>query len=140
VYLTLFLAILDRDARVLHYVNAGHHPQFVLREGGGIHAMRSTGLPIALFAGHGYRESRVELAAGDLLFFYTDGLVETENEAGEMFDAERLQALLVAEQGAGIDRVLERIENEVRAFRGGAEPFDDATMMALRVGGRNAEV
>jgi serine phosphatase RsbU (regulator of sigma subunit) len=135
VYLTLFLAILDSDARVLHYVNAGHNPQFVLRAGGGIRAMSSTGLPIALFAGHGYTESRVELAPGDLLFFYTDGLVETESESGEMFGAERLQALLVTEQAAGIDRVLERIENEVRAFRGSAEPFDDATMMALRVTG-----
>ncbi len=60
-------------------------------------------------------------------------LVETMSESGDMFESARLQDLLVAEPAAGIDRVLERIESEVRAFRGGAEPLDDATMMALRV-------
>jgi serine phosphatase RsbU (regulator of sigma subunit) len=133
VYVTLFIGILDRDARTLRYVNAGHHPQFVLRAGGGVERMSSTGLPIALFSGHQYTESRVSLQPGDLLFFYTDGLVETVNEAGDMFESTRLQDILVAEQAAGIDRVLERIETAVRAFRGGAEPLDDATMMALRV-------
>ena len=133
VYLTLFLAILEMDGRLLRYVNAGHNPQFLLRGGGGIEALGSTGMPIALYAGHGYTEARVALTAGDLLFFYTDGLVETENEQGDMFSTERLQTILAAEQTQGIDRVLHRVEEQVTAFRGQAEPFDDATMMALRI-------
>ena len=134
VYLTLFLGILDMDGRVLRYVNAGHNPQFVIRARGGIEALSSTGMPIALYAGHGYTEARVELRANDLLFFYTDGLVETMNEAGDMFDAERLQALLEAAQTYDVNTVLARVEEQVTAFRGKTEPFDDATMMALRIG------
>jgi serine phosphatase RsbU (regulator of sigma subunit) len=133
VYVTLFLAILDIDGRALRYVNAGHNPQFLLRAAGGILPLSSTGMPIALYPGHGYEESQVEIGSGDLLFFYTDGLVETESETGEMFGAERLQALLEREHEQGIDTVLERIERSVRTFRGNAEPFDDATMMALSV-------
>jgi serine phosphatase RsbU (regulator of sigma subunit) len=133
VYLTLFLAILEMDSRTLRYINAGHNPQFLLRHGGGIEPLGSTGMPIALYAGHGYSEARVPLAAGDLLFFYTDGLVETENESGEMFGADRLQEILAAEQSDGIDTILRRVEEQVSAFRGNAEPFDDATMMALRI-------
>jgi serine phosphatase RsbU (regulator of sigma subunit) len=133
VYLTLFLAILETDGTLLRYVNAGHNPQFVLRVHGGIEPLGSTGMPIALYAGHGYTESAVALAAGDLLFFYTDGLVETENERGDMFGAERLQALLAAERAQDIDMVLQRVEERMTAFRGKAEPFDDATMMALRI-------
>ena len=133
VYLTLFLAILEMDGRLLRYVNAGHNPQFLLRAGAGIEALGSTGMPIALYAGHGYTEARIALAAGDLLFFYTDGLVETENEQGDMFSAERLQKILAAEQAQEIDMVLHRVEQQVNAFRGQAEPFDDATMMALRI-------
>jgi serine phosphatase RsbU (regulator of sigma subunit) len=133
VYLTLFLAILEIDGRLLRYVNAGHNPQFLLRGGGGIEALGSTGMPIALYAGHGYSEARIALTAGDLLFFYTDGLVETENERGDMFSTERLQTILAAEQAQGIDTVLHRVEEQVTAFRGQAEPFDDATMMALRI-------
>ena len=133
VYLTLFLGILDVERGLLQYVNAGHNPQFLLRAAGGIQPLSSTGLPIALYPGQGYKESRVQIGRGDLLFFYTDGLVETENDRGDMFGAERLQVLLEAEHANGIDTVLERVEHSVRAFRGSAEPFDDATMMALRV-------
>ena len=135
VYVTLFIAILDVERSQLRYVNAGHNPQFLLRRGGGIEALSSTGMPIALYAGHGYQEAVVDVTAGDLLFFYTDGLVETENEQGEMFGADRLQALLAAEHAEGIEIVLQRVDNAVRAFRGSAEPLDDATTMALRVDG-----
>ncbi len=132
VYLTLFLAILETDGRVLRYVNAGHNPQFVLRSAG-IAPLSSTGMPIALYAGHGYTESRIDLTPGDLLFFYTDGLVETENEHGEMFGSERLQSLLESERTESIDKLLHVVEQRVTAFRGAAEPFDDATLMALRI-------
>ena len=52
-----------------------------------------------------------------------------------MFGAERLQSILEAEPKQGIDAVLRRVEEQVTAFRGKAEPFDDATMMALRISG-----
>jgi len=127
------MAILDIDGRLLRYVNAGHNPQFVLHGAAGISPLASTGMPIALYAGHGYSEASVELAAGDLLFFYTDGLVETENEQKDMFGAERLEAILERVRTDGIDTILQTVEERVKAFRGSAEPFDDATMMALRI-------
>jgi serine phosphatase RsbU (regulator of sigma subunit) len=133
VYLTLFLAILDIDGRLLRYVNAGHNPQFVVRRRGGIEALSSTGMPIALYAGHGYTEARTVLEAGDLLFFYTDGLVEAENEAGDMVGSERLQAMLVEEQARDIGQVMRHVEQQVTQFRGKVELMDDATMMALRI-------
>ena len=133
VYITLFLGILDMERSVLRYVNAGHNPQFLLHQRGGIDALSSTGMPIALFAGQGYQEAVVPIQAGDLLFFYTDGLVETESESGEMFGADRLQSLLSVEHEQHTDTVLERVDAAVREFRGRAEPFDDATMMALRI-------
>jgi sigma-B regulation protein RsbU (phosphoserine phosphatase) len=133
VFLTLFMGILEKDGRVLRYVNAGHNPQFLLRSQGGIEPLSSTGLPIAMYSGHGYSEGRVQVAPGDLLFFYTDGLVETEDATGDMFGAERLQQLLAEVQARDIDALLIHVEDRVRAFRGPVEPFDDATMMALRV-------
>jgi sigma-B regulation protein RsbU (phosphoserine phosphatase) len=129
----MFLGILDLERSVLQYVNAGHNPQFLLRARGGIEPLTSTGMPIALYAGHGYHESVVPVSSGDLLFFYTDGLVETEDERGDMFGAERLQALLASEPAERVDALLERVDSSVRSFRGSAEPLDDATMMALRI-------
>jgi serine phosphatase RsbU (regulator of sigma subunit) len=134
VYATLFMAILDPATRRLRYVNAGHHPQFVLRVDGRLEKMPSTGLPVGLLAGHGYKEVEVQLAAGDLLFFYTDGCVEMENEREDMFGAERLEALVAASAGASAEAVLATVEAAIATFRGGRDLFDDATMMAARVG------
>ena len=135
VYATLFLAVVDPKGKTLRYVNAGHHPQFLIR-GDGLVPLSSGGMPVGLFAGHGYVERAVQLADEDLLFFYTDGLVEVENEAGEMFGAERLEKLLRRHSGQGVDVLIERAEDGVRRFRGAAEPFDDLTIMALRLGVR----
>ncbi|MGE5837617.1 MAG: PP2C family protein-serine/threonine phosphatase [Acidobacteriota bacterium] len=133
VYATLFVGLLDPATRLLRYVNAGHHPQYVLHQQRPLDRMTSTGLPIGMFAGHGFREQQIQLAPGDVLFFYTDGCVEAENEVGEMFGADRLESLLVSAASA-TDDVLARVEGAVNSFRGAQEPFDDATMMSVRVG------
>jgi serine phosphatase RsbU (regulator of sigma subunit) len=134
VYATLFMAILDPTTRRMQYVNAGHNPQFILRGDGRIEKMSSTGLPVGMLAGHGYAEREVQLAPGDLLFFYTDGCVEMENEAGEMFSSDRLESLVADSPRATADEVLAKVENAITAFRGHRDQFDDATMMAVKVG------
>ncbi len=136
VYLTLFVGIVDPRTRVMRYVNAGHNTQFILRRTAGIEAMSSTGRPLGLLPGGAYDERTTDLPLGDVLFFYTDGILDAENESGEMFGSERLEAVLAqrADQPTGVDDVLERVESALRAFRGQAEQPDDATMMALRLG------
>ncbi len=94
VYATLFVGILDPASRRLRCVNAGHNPQYVLRTDGRLERMESTGRPIGLLSGGGYTEQVFDLAAGDVLFFYTDGCVEAENASGDMFGSERLEQAL----------------------------------------------
>ena len=132
-YATLFIAIFDPSTRVMHYVNAGHNPQFVLRSDGRIEKMSSTGMPVGLLAGHGYSEVEVQLSAGDLLFFYTDGCVKMENDQEEFFGSERLEALVAASGRSSADDVLSTVEQAISTFRGGRDLFDDATMMVVRV-------
>jgi sigma-B regulation protein RsbU (phosphoserine phosphatase) len=134
VYATLFVGMLDPLTRELRYVNAGHNPQYVLRRTGELERMHSSGLPVGLLAGHGYKEPRVQLFEGDVLFFYTDGCVEAESETGEMFGPERLEAVLTSGAIPSAADILARIERAVSTFRGSREPFDDATMMAVKVG------
>jgi len=133
-YATLFLGILDPKTRVLRYVNAGHHPQFALGPKGILERLSSTGLPIGLLAGRGYVERTVQLSASDLIVFYTDGVVETENEQEDMFGAERFEQLLSSLAGRTSGEVLREVERELKAFRGTREPYDDATLMAVSVG------
>jgi sigma-B regulation protein RsbU (phosphoserine phosphatase) len=131
-YATLFMGMLDPETRVLRYVNAGHNPPYILRRDRTLEKMHASGIPVGLLPGRGYSEARVQLAAGDLLFFYTDGCVEAENEAGEIFGAERLEALL--RDSGGATDLLARVTAEEKAFRGSNEPADDLTMMVVRIG------
>jgi serine phosphatase RsbU (regulator of sigma subunit) len=131
-YATLFVGVLDPATRELRYVNAGHHPQYVLRQGGGLERMTATGLPIGLLAGRPYEERRLTLQPADVLFFYTDGCIEAENEAGDMLDRERLEAILASSRGS--DDVLAHVEAAVRRFSGRREPSDDTAMMVARIG------
>jgi sigma-B regulation protein RsbU (phosphoserine phosphatase) len=134
VYLTLFIGILDTERQQLRYVNGGHNSQFVLRGGGALESLDATGLPVGLLPGGGYEERVIDVNPGDLLFLYTDGAVEVESESGDMFGPERLQQALTATAGSDVAGVLAGVETAIRVFRGSAEPFDDATMMALRIG------
>ncbi len=134
VYLTLFFGVLDPATGRLRYVNAGHNTQYAVRAGGGLDALRSSGLPLGLFSGRGYEEREITLAPGDVLFFYTDGIVEVADARGDLFGEARLEAVLGRAHGRGVEDVLAQVEGEVRAFRGAVEPNDDATMMVLRFG------
>jgi sigma-B regulation protein RsbU (phosphoserine phosphatase) len=133
-YLTLLMAALDGAGRTLRYVNAGHNAPFLLRAGGGVEALDSTGRPLGLLPGGPYEERRVALGEGDCLFLYTDGLVEAENPEGEPFGAERIQGALLGEQDRGPEPVLARVEKAFREHRGPAEAADDTTMVVLKVG------
>jgi serine phosphatase RsbU (regulator of sigma subunit) len=134
VYATLFVGILDPIKRELRCVNAGHNPQYILRTTRALERMESTGRPIGLYSGGGYREQLFHLNEGDVLFFYTDGCVEAEDVTGEMFGSDRLEASLAASAGFGADAVIVAVEGEVSRFRAGVELQDDATMMVVKVG------
>jgi sigma-B regulation protein RsbU (phosphoserine phosphatase) len=129
----LFLAFLETETRTLKYVNAGHNSQFVLRNDGAVERLVSTGRPLGLLPGGGYSCSRILLGDGDSLFFYTDGLVETENADGEEFGMNRLEALLQSERSAGLDVMLALVEKAASDYRGPVEAADDATMVLVRI-------
>ncbi len=130
-YYTLFLAVLDGPTGRLRYVNAGHNTQFVLRRDGA-ERLSSTGRPPGLYPGGGFEERSTELAPGDTLFLFTDGLVETEDEAGEPYGMSRLEALLKLNRAHELKRLLGQVDGAIRAHRGPFEAADDATMVALR--------
>jgi serine phosphatase RsbU (regulator of sigma subunit) len=85
----------------------------------------------------------VQLKDGDSLFFYTDGLVETENAHEEEFGMERLERLLLRERERGFESILANVEKVACEFRGDVEAADDATMALVRIGeaeGSHAQV
>ena len=134
VYLTLFVAVVDGQSGLVRYVNAGHNPPVVLRADGMAESLAPTGRPLGLFPGGGYVEGRTVLHPGDALFLYTDGLVEAEDDRGEPFGIEKLEALLVRERASSPTGLLACVADSLHRHRGAQEPADDATMVLLRLG------
>jgi sigma-B regulation protein RsbU (phosphoserine phosphatase) len=89
---------------------------------------------VGLLAGRGYTEGRIQLDPEDVVFCYTDGCVEAENESGDMFGADALERELLAIGPVSTDALLQRMEDVLSKFRGRREPFDDATMMVVKAG------
>jgi serine phosphatase RsbU (regulator of sigma subunit) len=132
-YLTLFISVLEANGR-LRYVNAGHNTQFLLRARGGLERLESTGRPVGLLPGGGYEEVCLSVHEGDALFLFTDGLVEAENQAGEAFGMDRLEAILLGNPDRNVSTLLARVDQTMREHRGAVDAADDATMLVLRVG------
>ena len=134
-YLTLFFGVVDPGDRVLRYVNAGHNPPLLLRPGSKTKGLDSTGRPLGLLPGGGYEEGRLALEPDDVLVLFTDGVLDMENEAGETFGGERLQALLQREVPPRGSDLVAHLATALGEWRGTREPPDDATLVVLRLEG-----
>lgn len=134
-FVTLLAAVFDREAGCVRVAAAGHPP--ALHRDGRTGAITPLGLPAAAlgtFVGSPYAEVEHAVAPGDLLVFYTDGVVETRDGRGEEFGDERLLAALAATApGAGAAEVRDAILAGLDGFRGAIEPQDDFTVVVARV-------
>lgn len=131
-YVTFFYGVYEPSTRKLQYVNAGHNPPMVLRQGGSIEWLEKGGAPLGMFADWTYEEGSVQLEAGDLLVSYTDGVTEAMNPGAEEFGADGLQHVVLQNGSRPAGEIVEEVFTEIQQFTCGALA-DDATMAVLRV-------
>jgi Stage II sporulation protein E (SpoIIE)/GAF domain len=126
-FVTAFLGVLSENT--LRWTGAGHPPALLFCETG-VHALESRGLPLGIDAEPDLCESELELARGDLLFTYTDGLMEARR-GSETYGLDRLFRLVsrLAARLAPEDLV-RTVHDEVTGWAGGLT--DDAAALALR--------
>ncbi len=102
-YVTMLMAIWDDDNRTLQIANAGSvQPVFVSSTPSGLQlkTIQAEGFPLGLFPNAAYEEFTLATRPGDMIVFFSDGIVDAENAAGEMFGTERLAAVLQAQTGS----------------------------------------
>lgn len=128
-FMTAIAAVLDVARGSVDIASAGHPMPLLRRTDASIEVLPLVAAP-ALGVGSGsFYESRVDLARGDGLLFYTDGLDEARNAADEPFGLARVKSLLVATRSAG--QAIETLTSAVEAHYGDIEPFDDLALIAL---------
>jgi predicted ester cyclase len=129
-FVTCFYSILDPSSGRFHYANAGHNLPYWQHEDLASE-MRATGMPLGLLPGMQYEEKEAMLVPGDTILFYSDGLVEAHNAAGEMFGDRRLQSF-VTNHSAGGESLITELLVELAKFTGAdGEQEDDITLLTL---------
>ena len=135
-FTTAFLAEINLETREMCYVNCGHNSPILRRASGEIERLSTGGLPLGtpLFTETEipYPSGRTQLHPGDLLFIFTDGVIEAVNETGEEYGEARLLPC-VQPLPANAGEVLSRVMTDVNNFVGYARQHDDITALVLRV-------
>ena len=155
-YVTMLMALWNDDKRTLQLANAGSvQPLYVTNsstDGGNsegksapcppnagdsinVSTIQTEGFPLGLFPDAQYDELTIATKPGDVLVFFSDGIVDAENAQGEMFGTDRLSEVLREHPSAcnSAQATVDAILAAVGAFQAGTAHFDDETLVVLRV-------
>lgn len=128
-YATVFYCAIEAGGR-MWWSNAGHCQGLLLKPNGTVERLRTNGLPLGLMALGDFVVEERQLAPGDKLVLYTDGVSEAQNAEGQFFD-KRLRETVRARAASGCGDVHDALMKAVEAFTEGAEQSDDMTALVV---------
>lgn len=139
-YVTMLMALWDDENQTLQVANAGSvQPVFVSNTSCGdgseriVKTIQAEGFPLGLFPDAEYEEFTFSTQPGDMIVFFSDGIVDAENADGEMFGTDRLDEVLQAQPCPTAESTVEAILRAVNDFQAGTAHFDDETVVVLKV-------
>ena len=139
-FVTVFLGVLDLKTGLLRFVNGGHNTPLLRRQQDGnvFQPLRMTrNIAFALMEDWQYVSDEVQLTKGDVIFLYTDGVTEAENNERNMYSMDKLMAFLNSESAGkanSMQELLGCVWANLGKFVGDAEQSDDITMLAITYG------
>jgi len=131
-YVTMLFAVWNDEKQTLQIANAGAVQPLFCRAGQ-VETVEAEGFPLGMFKDVSYEEFTLSTRPGDAIVFFSDGIVDAVNASEEMFGAERLIALVTSQLTNSAEGMVDAIYQELSAFQGGAERFDDETVVVLKV-------
>jgi len=136
-YATIFFGIVDRDG-ALEFISAGHPSPLLVRNGTVSQLYCEGSFPVGIIDTAEFKAERMQLAPGDTLVLYTDGVTEAQSPAGEFFEDDRLCAIVASRALDSVDGLHQGVLSTLREFTRGAEQSDDITLLTVRF--RNPEM
>ena len=130
-YSTLVYLEIGPGSGAVRMLNAGHLPPVIIRPQT-IEETPPVAPPIGILADSTYEEQQLELAAGDMMIVYSDGVTEALNEAREFYGDDRLMKLLERTRGMPAAQVAKQLLDDVNRFVGEARLSDDLSLVILR--------
>lgn len=131
-FMTMCVMSWSPAQRVLHIANAGQEQPLILQNGK-CEKIPLAGFPVGMFESSSYDEMNLALAPGDLLVLYSDGIPDTQNPSGEFYGWMRMSDIIAANGTLSAADLADKLLADVDHFSGGAHPFDDRTLLVLKV-------
>ncbi|MGE5516050.1 MAG: SpoIIE family protein phosphatase [Bacteroidota bacterium] len=133
-FATCFYGVLDVRTGEVAFCNAGHPPPLILRkDSGAVDAIRDvSGVALGVMEDLDYDTGSFQLAPGDTVVLYTDGVTEAQDTESALYEEYRLIEHVGRLRGLAPSEVITQVEQDVAMFVGEAPQFDDITMLTLR--------
>src|SRR5579863_3798496 len=131
-FITFFSCIADGDTGELTFCNAGHNPPLIVRADGSYQQLEGGGPVLGILPSIEYQEYHENLAEGDALVIYSDGVTEANNPAGDEFEIEGLAAAVIPDRSESAGTIISRINKGLLNYTKGAPPADDITLIVAR--------
>src|ERR1022692_2899890 len=133
-FVSLIYAVWDDSDRSLQVANSGL-PRPIYCHDGKVETIEATGLPLGLFDEVDYVELTFQAKPGDMFVFFSDGILDARNRAGDMFGRRRVERIVAENPSASPDTIVKMIFQAVAEHASGEDAFDDETVVAIRVKG-----
>ena len=133
-FVTCWLGKINLKTYELSFVNAGHNPPLIKLNGNDFDYMeQESGLVLAAMGDMPYKTHTIQLAKGDTIFLYTDGVTEANDNYKEFYGEEKLKNIINKHKYDNVNTIIKSIEEDVKEFCNYEEQFDDITMFIIRV-------
>jgi sigma-B regulation protein RsbU (phosphoserine phosphatase) len=133
-FMTCVIARYELEKRQLRVSNAGHRPPWILREGGTQTVSGDRAPPLGSSRSTKYGEEVVQLAVGDIIVLYTDGLPEAESTSGQQFGERALRDICERARAKGPAAICDAVRNAIQAHVGDINRLaDDVTLLVVQV-------
>ncbi len=143
-FVTMFYGVLNKKDGNLTFASAGHNPLIILPSGKpDCQQLKTPGYPLAMMAEKQFaariENAQLNLAPGDWVVQFTDGINEARNGADEEFGMDRFVQILQSSRNLPADKMIDAVVNGVESFVGEAPQYDDITLLALKWTGHATE-
>ncbi|MBQ7507644.1 MAG: SpoIIE family protein phosphatase [Lachnospiraceae bacterium] len=128
-FVTVWLGIYEISSGEIRYVNAGHEYPLRNSSAGAFILRTENDPPLGTDEDIEFHGGRMLLGRGELLALYTDGIPEAKNAEGKRYGMDRMKNAMEGKVRA--EEAVESLKEDLDSFVGGAEPFDDVTMLCL---------
>ena len=142
ILMTFFVAVIDPEEKKLTYANASHNPPFLLRAKGEeytpsksdiIPLMENPGYRLGHESNSTYENHQIDIESGDVISFFTDGIIEGVNPAGKEYGERRFIKSMIKHCRLSADELLQQVISDGQSFFDGVEVDDDVTLAMVKI-------